>query len=104
MAPGKKNGTPLRIFVRVGALKRFHTLTRDTAELPVTVSWDRRKSDRRSEGAPGKGERRVADRRGAPPYTWQVADFVVVEEPGDTAPPAAAASTDSAARKQRRRK
>ena len=80
---------PVQIFVRIGALKRFHVLKQKTAELPVTVLWDRRRGERRSASADDTTEQkpqsptvdqRKIDRRGAPPYTWQVADFVVVEE------------------------
>ena len=69
----------VRMFVRIGALKRFHFLKKKTAELPVSVEWDRRRNDRRPAEA-GTGARPV-ERRGAPPFTWETADFVVVEEP-----------------------
>jgi hypothetical protein len=84
MATRKKNSSgasPVRIFVRIGALKRFHALTQKTTDLPVTVSWDRRRGDRRDEAELPAGERRQSDRRQKPPFTWEVADFVVVEEP-----------------------
>ena len=70
---------PLGIVVRRGALRRFDTLTRKTAELPVVVSWDRRTQNRRSSSEPAAVERRSDDRRKAPPFTWDSADFVVVE-------------------------
>jgi hypothetical protein len=81
-----------RIFVRIGALRRFHTLTRKTADLPVEVVWDRRRDDRRdaqvaAEGDEPQDDRRQTDRRKPPPFTWDTADFVVVEADGDTAPP-----------------
>ena len=77
MAKKLASSAPLvRIFVRIGALRRFHALTKKTEDLPVEVKWDRRKDDR--EGARTSAG---ADRRGKPPYTWDVADFVVVEEP-----------------------
>jgi hypothetical protein len=75
------------IIVRRGALRRFDALTRKTAELPVVVSWDRRTENRRtasesaSESAPG--ERRASDRRQKPPFTWETADFVVVDATGE---------------------
>ena len=65
---------PLKLIVRRGALRRFHKLKRDTANLPVSVEWDRRQqtdSDSRPAGA---------DRRKRPPFTWETADFVVVED------------------------
>ena len=61
------------IIVRRGALRRYDALTRKTSELPVRVSWDRRVD---SDGTPPSGR----DRRGPAPYTWTVADFVVIEE------------------------
>ena len=72
---------PVGIVVRRGALRRFDALTRKTADLPVVLSWDRRTSDRRTSREPVPVELRSADRRKAPPYTWEVADFVVVETP-----------------------
>jgi hypothetical protein len=66
------------IFVRIGALRRFHALTQKTADLPVEVKWDRRRSDRGD--TPAEGSPEQPDRRQKPPYTWEVADFVVVED------------------------
>ena len=70
----------VRMFVRIGALKRFHFLKKKTADLPVSVEWDRRRTDRRTEGADGGDSPRGSERRGTPPFTWETADFVVVEE------------------------
>ena len=67
----------LRIFVRRGALRRFHLLNRDTSEMPVSIEWDRRVQDRRSSDGVPEAERRGPDRRQSPPFTWQHADFVV---------------------------
>jgi hypothetical protein len=67
----------VRIFVRVGALKRFHTLKQKTAELPVEVSWDRRRDERRA--TPISSAERP-ERRRKVPFTWEVADFVVIDE------------------------
>lgn len=65
------------IRVRRGALRRFDQLTKKGAGLPVEIKWDRRTSERRrSEDAPS-AERRAADRRQPPPFTWDAADFVV---------------------------
>jgi len=76
----------VRMFVRIGALKRFHFLKKKTAELPVSVEWDRRRSDR--DGAAGdRANPGTDERRGAPPFTWETADFVVVEESAATVPP-----------------
>jgi hypothetical protein len=61
------------IIVRRGALRRFDRLTRDASNVPVEVTWDRRVSDA---DAPPR-----AERRGKPPFTWDTADFVVVEKP-----------------------
>ena len=71
----------LRIFVKRGAIWRFHRLTRDARSLPISVEWDRRREDRRSSSAPVSDEQRREDRRGEAPFTWDKAQFVVVEEP-----------------------
>jgi hypothetical protein len=47
--------------------------------LPVEISWDRRTEDRRESRQSPPVERRSSDRRKTPPFTWDVADFVVVE-------------------------
>jgi hypothetical protein len=74
---------PIGIVVRRGALRRFDALTRKTAELPVKVTWDRRAAERRTSDDTTGVDRRAGDRRKEPGYTWQVADFVVVEEGAD---------------------
>jgi hypothetical protein len=71
----------LRIFVKRGAIWRFHRLTRDAKKLPITVEWDRRKEDRRAGAAPVNQDQRKDDRRGAAPFTWDTAEFVVVDDP-----------------------
>ena len=76
---GKK--PKVRLVVRIGALKRFHTLKQKTANLPVTVEWDRRRGERRKGADTADGDQRKGDRRSTPPFTWDSADFVVVEEP-----------------------
>jgi hypothetical protein len=78
---------PVGIVVRRGALRRFDALTRKTAELPVVVSWDRRTDDRREIAESAPVERRSGDRRKAPPFTWEAADFVVVADPQESAEP-----------------
>ena len=75
---GKQNGF-VRMFVRIGALKRFHFLKKKTQDLPVSVEWDRRRADRRT-GEDAGANLRNTERRAAPPFTWETADFVVVEE------------------------
>lgn len=77
---GKQNSF-VRMFVRIGALKRFHFLKQKTADLPVSVEWDRRRTDRRSGDDAASVNVRKTERRGAAPFTWDTADFVVVEEP-----------------------
>lgn len=77
-APSAK---PIELVVRRGALWRFNTLKKKTADLPVTVLWDRRQSDRRTGSAAAGRERRESDRRKTPPFTWELADFVVVDQP-----------------------
>jgi len=71
---------PIGIVVRRGALRRFDALTRKAADLPVDVTWDRRTGQRRESGDTAGVERRSGERRKEPPYTWQVADFVVVDD------------------------
>ena len=70
---------PIGIIVRRGALRRFDALTQKTADLPVEVTWDRRLDQRRASDESANVERRAKDRRREPPFTWQVADFVVTE-------------------------
>ena len=72
---------PIGIVVRRGALRRFDALMQKTADLPVVVSWDRRTDDRRAATDSAPAERRSGDRRKQPPFTWEAADFVVVENP-----------------------
>lgn len=97
---------PIELVVRRGALWRFNTLKRKTAELPVKVLWDRRQADRRTEPHEQGGERRTTDRRQPPPFTWEVADFVVVGPPpaANTGGKKKAAPRKAAARSSRARK
>jgi hypothetical protein len=95
-APRKKpNAGAIEIVVRRGALRRFDALKTRTGELPVVVTWDRRTDDRRGDGAEiSARERRLIERRQKPPFTWDLADFVVVERR-----PAAKASRKKATKK-----
>jgi hypothetical protein len=68
----------VELVVRRGALRRFQKLKEKAADLPVKVSWDRRQGERRTESTHSDLERRKADRRQKPPFTWEVSDFVVV--------------------------
>jgi hypothetical protein len=70
---------PVSIIVRRGATRRFDSLKKNTANMPVVVSWDRRSEDRRETHQPASAERRSTDRRKTPPFTWEAADFVVVD-------------------------
>jgi hypothetical protein len=74
----------IEIVVRRGAIRRFDALKTRTSELPVVLTWDRRTDDRRDRGASAslKRDRRESERRKAPPFTWDLADFVVVERGG----------------------
>jgi hypothetical protein len=79
-APAKKKKGAVEIIVRRGALRRFDALKTKTGELPVVLTWDRRLDDRRGRStAAAKPEARYKDRRRTPPFTWELADFVVVE-------------------------
>jgi hypothetical protein len=72
---------PVGIVVRRGAQRRFDGLTQKAAGLPVVVSWDRRQGDRRaSTQLVGKTDQRKTDRRQKPPFTWEAADFVVLDQ------------------------
>ena len=71
---------PIRMVVRRGALRRFESLKKQTAHLPVVVSWDRRQRDRRNVSGDIARDRRRTERRQDPAFTWDLADFVVVEE------------------------
>ncbi len=83
MEPSKDASRKLRIFVRRGALRRFHRLKRDAQDLPVEITWDRRQQERRETADAGHPERRKEDRRKEPSFTWEMADFVVVESEGE---------------------
>ena len=69
----------LRIFVKRGAIRRYARLTRDSRLLPVSIEWDRRQEERRAERDSTPQERRKSERRRKPPFTWEMADFVVTE-------------------------
>jgi hypothetical protein len=69
---------PLLLIVRRGALRRFATLQRKTAQLNVKVLWDRRHNIRRQVASYVAADRRANDRRKADPFTWDTADFAVV--------------------------
>jgi hypothetical protein len=79
-APRKKPDA-IEIVVRRGAIRRFDALKTRTSELPVVVTWDRRTNQRRDdpEATSAKRDRQQAERRRKPPFTWDLADFVVVE-------------------------
>jgi DNA-binding NarL/FixJ family response regulator len=70
----------LELIVRRGAQRRYDLLRRKTIGLPVVVTWDRRGQERRVAAIDvASGERRRLERRQSPPYTWEVADFVLIE-------------------------
>ena len=95
-APRKKQNA-IEIVVRRGAMRRFDALKTRTSELPVVVTWDRRDTDRRGSKASMQvpRDRRATDRRQDPPFTWELADFVVVPPP-----PARAAAPKKKAKKR----
>jgi hypothetical protein len=66
---------PIKMIVRRGATPRFEALMRKTRHLNVQVEWDRRGDE---DDAAGEHVRKHGNRRGAPPFTWDAADFVVV--------------------------
>jgi hypothetical protein len=68
------------LIVRRGAVDRYEKLKKKTAGLPVEVTWDRRKKERRTASGATENDRRKSDRRQKPPFTWELSDFVVVEK------------------------
>ena len=82
----KKSAKPaeppvVELIVRRSALRRFDKLKRAAAALPaLKVSWDRRTND-------ANDAKPYTERRQKPPFTWDVADFVVVEKPARRAAP-----------------
>ncbi len=60
-------------------MRRFDALKTRTTELPVVLTWDRRTDQRRDASAGVRRDRRQNERRRQPPFTWDLADFVVVE-------------------------
>ena len=78
-----KNKKAVAIIVRRGAVRRFDELARKTADLPVGISWDRRTENRRASSQSAPLERRSGDRRKKTPFTWDAADFVVVDAAQD---------------------
>jgi hypothetical protein len=78
MAKKREPRVSMHLIVRRGAKHRFKELTDKTTHLPVKVTWDRRKGDRRVAAGDGQVERRKSDRRGAVPSMWHISDFLVV--------------------------
>jgi hypothetical protein len=80
-AARRKKEDVIEIVVRRGAMRRFDALKTRTSELPVVVTWDRRTDERRDDGDSNqvRRNRRQTERRREPPFTWDLADFVVVE-------------------------
>jgi hypothetical protein len=78
--PRDEQKSRVRIYVKRGALRRFARLTDRTTALPVVIDWDRRTDQRRRATNAVPTEARTGDRRQPPPFTWDLADFVVVED------------------------
>jgi len=74
----KKGKSALEIIVRRGALRRFDAFKRKASHLPVKLTWDRRVTPPASVPPAGVPERRQRE-----PFTWELADFVLVERPDD---------------------
>ena len=83
-AAGSSTGSTPKIFVRRGALRRFDRLKKAAAAVPVDIQWDRRTDERRTAATSVSKDSRKTERRQQPPFTWKVADFVVVETPSRT--------------------
>ena len=75
----KRPAATVKLIVRRGATTRYQKLKKKTADLPVEVVWDRRTKERRTKKENDGPDRRKADRRKSPPFTWDLSDFVVVE-------------------------
>jgi hypothetical protein len=97
--PRKAGDTEVvELIVRRGALRRFDRLRQSTADLPVKLTWDRRLKDRRRSTQDVTPDNRRTERRRKPPFTWETADFLVVEnETGTKAPTARSATKSSSA-------
>lgn len=65
------------IVVRRGAKRRMVRLKKSTSNLPVVLKWDTRKADRRKEATRPQRERRCGERRQTPPFSWDLADFLL---------------------------
>jgi hypothetical protein len=74
----KRGQSALEIIVRRGALRRFAAFKRKASHLPVKVSWDRRVAAPEEPRPTG-----TAERRQQLPFTWELADFVLIERPDD---------------------
>ena len=72
------------VIVRRWKTGRFGALAAAFAGEPeVTILWDRRQHDRRRDSGASEVERRDGgDRRGMPPTTWSVMDFLVTRGDG----------------------
>jgi hypothetical protein len=102
-AAPRKKGEAIEIVVRRGSLRRFDALKTRTKELPVVVTWDRRTNERRDDqqAAGAARNRRESERRRTPPFTWDLADFVVVEKPKRQKSARAAAAKASARKRKK---
>ncbi len=73
----------ITIVVRAEARELFDRLAVCRTDVSVRVMWDRRKGrERRTSTDPAVFNLRKGERRRQPPYTWDAADFIVVEDPG----------------------
>ncbi len=80
-----KPESPITLVVRRGALRRFNKLQKDTRNLPVVVTWDRRSAEPADAAAtPPEG---AEERRKDPSFTWELADFLVVPGEANTDEP-----------------
>jgi hypothetical protein len=67
------------IIVRTGAGDLFERLQASRSDLPLRVMWDRCRGDRRVTSDPSVVGTRQGERRREPPYTWDAADFIVLQ-------------------------
>ena len=75
------------VIIRRGAAGRFGArATAFQTEPDVTICWDRRQGERRTQRIVPQHERRLGRaRRGRPPMTWDALDFLVTDQPDSRA-------------------
>ena len=73
-----KASPAIELVVRRGALRRFDRFTQRAVDLSMKVTWDQRRDERRTSSREVDRDDRKTERRQKPPFTWELADFVIV--------------------------